>query len=199
MPGLPLHVIQRGNNRQAMFASDDDFIRYRNYLVEAADRNRLAIHAYVFMTNHVHLLATPASLSSIPKTMQSLGRRFVRYFNKRYERTGTLLEGRYRAMTSEDERYLLTCMRYIELNPVRAGIAASPNEYRWSSYRSNAWGARDPLVRRHDILISLGATWPERHTAYRTLFHEILPQSTLEAIRDATNKGRALGNPENRL
>jgi putative transposase len=193
LAGMPLHVIQRGNNRQPTFCSEDDFTRYRSDLLDAADRNRLAIHAYVLMPNHVHLLVTPEFPSSLPKTMQAVGRRFVPYFNAQYSRTGTLWEGRYRATAIEDERYLLTCMRYVELNPVRADLVKAPAEYAYSSHRANAWGVDDALICPHALLIALGATAAERGASYRALFNDALPQATLDAIRDATNKGWALG------
>jgi putative transposase len=145
------------------------------------------------MPNHVHLLVTPASPSSLPKTVQAVGRRFVPYFNAKYGRTGTLWEGRYRATAIEDERYLLTCMRYIELNPVRAALVDAPAKYPYSSHVANAWGLRDPLLSSHPLLGKLGATPFDRDVAYRALFDDALQQETVDAIRDATNKGWALG------
>ena len=129
VPGQPQHIIQRGNNRQVIFAAEADFQFFRDALVDAAAKHGLAIHAYAWMTNHIHLLATPDSEDSISKAFQSVGRKYVQYFNFSYKRSGTLWEGRYRATVVDSERYLLTVMRYIELNPVRAGMAAHPRDY----------------------------------------------------------------------
>ncbi|MHC4071530.1 MAG: transposase [Planctomycetota bacterium] len=152
----PQHVIPRGNNREPIFASKEDYRFYLECLHGAAERRRLAIHAYVLMTNHVHLLDTPVSEDSLPKTLQSVGRRYVQYFNYTHERTGTLWEGRYRATLIDTERYLLTCMRYIELNPVRARRVRHPRDYRHSSYRAYAYGEADPLVHDHELYKQLG-------------------------------------------
>ena len=141
LPEQPLHVIQRGNNRAPIFFGVEDYARYRAWLAAAAAEYGCAIHAYVLMTNHVHLLVTPRQAESLPRAMQSLGRRYVRYVNAAYHRTGTLWEGRYRAAPIDSEAYLLACSRYIELNPVRAGMVRHPRDYRWSSWHANAQGA----------------------------------------------------------
>jgi putative transposase len=156
LPEQPLHVIQRGNDWQAVFFSDEDRVLYLGWLLAAAREHGCAIHAYVLMTNHVHLLLTPARADSLPRLMQSLGRRYVRYVNDAHRRTGTLWEGRYRAAPIDSEAYLLACCRYIELNPMRARMVRSPRDYRWSSYRANALGAADPLVRPHALYLTLG-------------------------------------------
>lgn len=192
--GVPLHLIQRGNNRQVIFADNDDFACFRDWLIDAARREGLAVHAYVFMTNHVHLLATPSSAPAAGRTLQSVGRRYVQYFNRRYGRTGTLWEGRYKATVIDAESYLLACSRYIELNPVRAGMVAHPRDYRWSSYRVHADGSNDELITEHQIYRRLGATADARQAAYRMLFRAALGETLLNEIRDATNKGWALGN-----
>lgn len=189
----PLHVIQRGNNRTAVFFAAADYARYRGWLAEAAAAHGCAIHAYVFMTNHVHLLVTPAAADSLPRTMQSLGRRYVRHVNAVYRRTGTLWEGRYRAAPIDSEAYFIACMRYIELNPVRAGLAAQPGDYAWSSYRAHAEGRADPLVREHALYRALGATPAERQAAYRRLFDAPLAAAFVDEVRAATNGGWALG------
>lgn len=142
LPGQPQHVIQRGNNRDVIFVAEADYRFYLDKLKDACDRMGCEVHAYVLMTNHVHLLMTPYEENSLGRVMQSLGRRYVQYFNYRYRRTGTLWEGRYRATLIDAESYLLTCYRYIELNPVRAGMVSHPGDYPWSSYRSNALGQR---------------------------------------------------------
>lgn len=194
LPGQPLHVIQRGNNRQAIFFGDDDRARYRDWLAEAAARYGCAIHAYVLMTNHVHLLATPRDAESLPRMMQSLGRRYVRHVNAAHGRTGTLWEGRYRAAPIEGEAHFLACCRYIELNPVRAGLAAHPRDWPWSSWRAHALDAADALVRDHPLYRALGADAGERGRAYRALFRRSLDPDFVEALRSATNGGWALGS-----
>lgn len=194
VPGYPLHVIQRGNNREALFFDEDDYRLYLQWLGEAALRHGCAIHAYVLMTNHVHILVTPKQPDSLPKTFQSLGRRYVQYVNTIYQRTGTLWEGRYRATLIESEGYLFTCCRYIELNPVRAEMVAHPREYPWSSYHFHAAGSADPLLTPHTLYQELGRTAAERHKAYRALFRHHLSEETLEAIREATNKAWVLGS-----
>jgi putative transposase len=194
MPDQPLHVIQRGNNRAATFFCDDDYTRYRGWLADAAAEYGCAIHAYVLMTNHVHLLVTPASTDSLPRTMQSLGRRYVRHVNGAYRRTGTLWEGRYRAAPIASEAHFLACCRYIELNPVRAGMVAHPREYPWSSWRAHALGAADSLVRDHPLYRALGRTAADRRKEYRALFRAALDQGFVEALRAATNGGWALGD-----
>jgi putative transposase len=157
-PDLPLHIIQRGNDRQPIFGGRDHLMFYRGCLARAARDHGVTIHAYVFMTNHVHLLATPSVATSVPKMMQSIGRIYVKYYNAAYRRTGTLWEGRHKAAIVDDERYLLTCMRYIELNPVRARMAAAPGEFPWSSFSANAYGAADDLLEPHAIYRRLGAS-----------------------------------------
>ena len=192
--GQAQHIIQRGNNREPIFADDDDYRFYLECLQDAAKSNLLSIHAYVLMTNHVHLLVTPEVSNSISKTMQSIGRRYVQYFNYTYDRTGTLWEGRYKATVIDSDRSLLICMCYIELNPVRAGMTDSPGQYKWSSYRSNALGVRNDLLIPHRLYRRLGSTTEDRKIAYRGLFRDSVGQADLEAIREATNSGWALGN-----
>ena len=194
LPGHPQQVIQRGNNRCPIFIADDDYGCFRHYLTQACDRYGCHIHAYVLMTNHVHFLMTPDKEDSIGKVMQSVGRRYVQYFNTTYQRTGTLWEGRYKATLIDTEAYLLTCSRYIELNPVRANMVRHPGEYRWSSYQANTLGKRDALVTQHALYRALGSTATHRQAAYRALFVAHIDEKTLAAIRQATQKGWALGN-----
>lgn len=194
VPGQPLHVIQRGNNREPIFGAEEDHSFYRECLKKAAVKQGLAIHAYVLMANHVHLLATPETDTSLPRTLQSVGRRYVQHFNHTYSRTGTLWEGRYKATLIDSEVYLLTCMRYVELNPARAGMVAHPGDYPWSSYRANAQGEADALVTPHALYRCLGRTADERQAAYRLLFRAQLAKTDVDAIREATNKSWALGN-----
>jgi putative transposase len=188
------HVIQRGNNREPTFAAEQDFAFYLDCLHRASTEHALVIHAYVLMTNHVHLLATPEHEHSLPKTMQSVGRRYVQHFNYTYRRSGTLWEGRYRATLVHAERFLLTCMRYIELNPVRAGMVQRPADYPWSSYRANAQGQPDGLVTPHELYRRLARSSEERLSAYRQLFRAQISKGDLDAIRESTHKGWALGN-----
>ena len=194
LPDQPLHVIQRGNNRQAVFFSDEDYVHYRNWLAAAAARYGCAVHAYVLMTNHVHLLVTPRAADSLPRAMQALGRRYVRHVNTVYRRSGTLWEGRYRAAPIDSETYFLACCRYIELNPVRAGMVRGPRDYRWSSYRAHAQGASDPLVADHEIYRRIAKTTADRQTGYRALFRTALDDAFVEELRAATHGGWALGD-----
>ena len=194
LPGTPQHIIQRGNNRQPCFASDQDHAAYVHWLTEASKKYRVAIHAWVLMTNHVHLLATPAARDGLSKMMQVLGRRYVRYFNYRQRRTGTLWEGRFKSCVVDAEDYLLVCQRYIELNPVRAGMVKHPAEYRWSSYHTNALAVESHLWTPHATWLRLGQTHQERSEAYRNLFAGHIEPDELNKVRDAVNKGLALGN-----
>ena len=194
LPDQPLHVIQRGNDRQPVFFSPDDYARYRDWLIEAADDYGCAVHAYVLKTNHVHLLVTPSTAESLPRTMQSLGRRYVRYINWAHKRTGTMWEGRYRAAPINSGAYFLSCCRYIELNPVRARMAAHPRDYPWSSFRAHADGQKDALVSGHPLYRALGRSAAERQQAYRELFRAKLGAAFVEALRAATNGGWALGD-----
>jgi putative transposase len=194
LPDQPLHVIQRGNNREPVFFADKDYQRYREWLAEAAAKNGCAIHGYVLMTNHVHLLVTPRAAGSVPRTMQSLGRRYVGYVNAAYRRSGTLWEGRYRAAPVDGEPYFLACCRYIELNPVRASMVGHPRDYPWSSYDAHAHGTSDALVSGHDLYVRLGPNATERQKAYRALFRAALDGAFVDDLRAATNGGWALGD-----
>jgi len=196
LPGVPQHVIQRGNNREPCFYSNDDYSRYLQDLHDAAVKNQTAIHAYVLMTNHVHLLVTPAQPHSITHMMQDLGRKYVRYINHTYHRTGTLWEGRFKASLVDSEAYLLTCMRYIEMNPVRAGMINHPGEYRWSSYSMNAQGKFNALIQPHPLYQSLGKTLEERIYAYRELFQSHLNSEDIHDIREALNQQLVLGRED---
>lgn len=193
---VPQHVIQRGHNRAPCFFAVDDYQRYRQDLHEAAEQNRVCIHAYVLMTNHVHLLVTPAHAYGITHMMQDLGRKFVRYMNRTYRRTGSLWEGRFKASLVDSEAYLLTCMRYIEMNPVRAGMVGHPGEYRWSSYAANAQGRADVLVVQHPLYQALGPAPEQRRYAYRSLFSYQLDSSALHAVREALNQELVLGRED---
>jgi putative transposase len=194
--GYPHHVIQRGNNRQTIFRDVADHQRYLAWLSEIAGQHALAIHAYVLMPNHVHLLATPAAADTLSVVFQALGRLYVRWFNDKYQRTGSLWEGRFRCSVVDSDRYLLTCMRYMDLNPVRAGLVNDPAHFRWSSFAHYAGHRIDPLITDHPLVWSLGNTPFERQSAYRRLFEEPIGATALAAIRYATNRGRVLGPAE---
>lgn len=196
IPGIPQHIIQRGNNREPCFYAEEDYSRYRDDLIEAAKKNQANIHAYVFMTNHVHLLATPQHEHSITHMMQDLGRKYVRYINHTYKRTGTLWEGRFKASLVDSDTYLLTCMRYIELNPVRANMVSHPGEYRWSSYACNANGKNDALISPHLLYTELDKDTVQRQFAYRELFRMHLEADQIHSIRDALNQQLVLGRDD---
>ena len=198
LPGHTLHCIQRGNNRSSCFVDDEDRACYLAALHHASVRARCPIHAYVLMPNHVHLLVTAGEPRAPARMMQALGRNYVRHFNERHGRTGTLWEGRYRSSLIDSERYFLQCSRYIESNPVRAGLVSGPEEYEWSSFRSNAEGQPDALVRRHAVYLALGRWGATRRAAYRALFETPLDARVLDAIRRATNGGSALGFDDSR-
>lgn len=199
LPGQVQHVIQRGNNRAAVFARDDDYEFYLVGLMEASSTYEVGVHAYVLMPNHVHLLLTPARAAGISKVMQSVGGRYAQYVNSTYRRTGTVWGGRYRSTVIDPDRYLLPCMRYVELNPVRAGCVSRPSEYRWSSYRCNAQGEKNSLVAPHPAYLRLGDTPKLRREAYQALFRSNLDEQTLADIRNCTNKGWVLGGDEFRV
>ncbi|SCX52194.1 transposase [Nitrosospira sp. Nsp1] len=194
LPDQPQHVILRGNNRTEIFCAEADYRFYLDKLRLACEKHGCDIHAYVLMTNHVHLLITPHKEQSLSKALQMLGRYYVQFFNHCYRRTGTLWEGRYKATLIDTEAYLLTCMRYIELNPIRAGMVAHPSEYPWSSYGCNALGPTDNLVNPHPEYRHLGRTDEERRSAYRQLFEYQISEESINAIREATNKAWVLGN-----
>lgn len=193
IPGVPLHITQRGNNRLAVFLARADCTYYLDLLRQASSQRACGVHAYVLMSNHVHLLVSPPDAGSIASMMRWLGCRYVRYFNARYGRTGTLWEGRYKSTPVESSRYFFTCSRYIELNPVRAGLVDHPAEYPWSSYHRNALGRIDPLVTSHPVYTAFGASDEQRRAAYAALFTTHVDPATVDAIRHATARGAALG------
>lgn len=194
LPNVPLHLIQRGNNRQACFVADEDYRNYLDWLGEYAGKTGCRIHAYVLMTNHVHLLVSAERGGASGEMMKALGQRYVQYFNKTYRRSGTLWEGRYRSCPTQAESYLLACQRYIELNPVRAGMVDHPGSYRWSSYRANAQGEADPLLSPHAAYRALGNDATSQQAAYRELFRYELEPGLVDQIRQATNGNYALGS-----
>ena len=187
LPGVALHIVQRGNNRGACFVDDRDYLCYLTNLRGLSAKHSCAVHAYCLMTNHVHLLVTPGSSEAPTNLMRDLGQRYVQYYNKRHRRTGTLWEGRFRSCMVESARYVLACYRYIELNPLRAGLVPHPRAYTWSSHAVNVGLQSDPLVSPHPEFIALAEGGLQRCSAYRYLFADVLDQSTVAAIRDATN------------
>lgn len=193
LPGIPWHIIQRGNNRSVCFHAAEDYQYYLHYLKEFAGRFDCAVHAYVLMTNHVHLLLTPQKDDSAALMMKHLGQRYVQYINRTYQRSGTLWEGRFRSCLTQSEDYVLACYRYIELNPVRAGMVMKPQDYRWSSYHANGLGRANPLITPHDEYRRLARTDVERREAYRALFRAHVDDALVEEIRNATNGNVVLG------
>jgi putative transposase len=192
-PGIPVHIIQRGNNRQICFTSDSDMAAYANWLAKAAEKYGLRIHAWVFMTNHIHLLATPEYEHTVSRVMQMIGRYYVPYFNQANKRTGTLFERRFRACLVQEEQYFLACPRYIELNPVRAGMVRDPADYIWSSYRTHSFGQDMKLWSGHKSYLELGIEPLERQKNYRSLFESSLDRALIAEIRDSVNTGFGLG------
>ena len=193
LAGIPMHVIQRGNNRSACFFAEDDYQFYLDHLGEACQKYAVELHAYVLMTNHVHLLMTPKNGEGPSQVMKQLGQRYVQYVNRTYQRSGTLWEGRFRSCLVGEEDYFLGCHRYVELNPVRAGMVEHPGAYRWSSYGHNAQGLGNAWIRPHTLYIGLGRNPQSRQEAYRELFRHHLDAGLVDQIRTATNGGFVLG------
>lgn len=197
--GIPQHLIQRGNNRSACFFAERDYRYYLYQIAKIAQQRGVAVHAYVLMTNNVHLLVTPDSPQSISDLMKHLGQRYVQYVNRTYGRTGSLWEGRFRSCLVDAEPYLLACHRYIELNPVRAGMVGHPGEYGWSSYGVNAQSKADRLLTPHPLYVALGSSSHARAAAYRELFRDALEPGLVDEIRGATNGGYCIGSERFRL
>lgn len=194
VPGYPHHVIQRGNNRQPICQSAADFDTLLRLVAEQARVFDVALHAYVLMDNHFHLLATPATGDGLPKMMQAVGRRYVRHFNDRHGRSGTLWEGRYRSTLIQPERYFLACMAYIDLNPVRAGACAAPRDWAWSSHAHYIGLRHDPAITPHALYWSLGNTPFAREAAYAELVHAGLAADVRASLTESLLSGWALGD-----
>ena len=194
LAGVPLHIVQRGHNRDACFFVDDDYLAYRHWLGEALKESGCALHAYVLMTNHVHLLLSPPQPQDVPRLIISLGRRYVQYINKTYRRTGTLWDSRYKSSLVQEDTYLLLCQRYIELNPVRAAMVDDPAHYRWSSYAANALGQSDSLITPHPLYTAMAADDAGRRENYRALFRSQIDSSAIADIRLALGQSQPLGN-----
>lgn len=193
IPGVPLHLIQRGVARNPVFFSDDDCMYYLEWLGHYAIKRGVDIHAYCLMTNHIHLLVSTPSAPALSGMMQDLGRSYVPYINRVYGRSGGLWEGRFKSCLVQTEEYFLSCMRYIEMNPVRAAMVASPGDYRWSSYKANALGLSDPVLTFHEEYLLLGKTLKKRQQAYRDLFETETDSQTIDLIRMATQQGVVAG------
>jgi putative transposase len=193
--GFSWHVTQRGANRGVIFKAPTDYRVFLSILKFESECYDFQVHAYTLMRNHVHVLGTPGSEQSMPKLMQALGRRYVPFFNCRYKRTGTLWESRYRPALVHDERYWLTCMRYVELNAVRAAVVSEPEEYRWSSYLHHALGVPDEIVTEHPLYLNLGASPAARQQAWREICGHRIPESDLDRLRQAMKRGIVIGEP----
>ena len=191
---IPVHIVQRGHNREPCFFAEEDYSSYLHWLSEALAETECALHAYVLMTNHVHLLLTPKKAAAVPRLLMSLGRRYVQYVNRTYRRTGTLWDSRYKSSLVQADNYLLTCQRYIELNPVRAAMVEEPAHYRWTSYRANGLGQPDARLIPHPVYLALGRASRERQAAYRALFRAQLERAAIDDIRLALNQSQPLGN-----
>ena len=195
LPGIPAHVVQRGNNRDICFFSDDDYQFYLEVLGQGCRRYDVQLHAYCLMTNHVHLLMTQERKDiGISHVMQHIGRLYVAYINKTYRRSGTLWEGRHKASLVDADNYLLTCYRYIELNPVVADMVTSPDQYRWSSYAIHAWGKPNALISDHLLYCALDRIPRTRQQAYRELFKHQIPEVDVHQIRKSIAYNYPLGN-----
>ena len=194
LPGIPQHVVQRGNNRQVCFFTEQDYTVYLSKLKEYSQKYKVAVHSYILMTNHVHLLLTPEEGDGVSRLIQSLGRYYVRYVNQTHGRSGTLWEGRYKSTLVDSDNYFLIVSRYIELNPVRANMVEHPVEYPWSSYQRNAMGKPIALLTPHDCYQSLAKVDKKRQEIYKSLFDQEIPDYTLKEIRDAINKAWVLGD-----
>jgi putative transposase len=193
VPAYPHHLIQRGNNRQAIFFTEDDYRSYVAALQQAKGTCQCRLYAYVLMTNHVHLLVEPTQAGDLGRFMQSVGRRYVRYINDTYQRSGTLWEGRYKSAVISRDAYLMMCSRYIELNPVRSGMVQHPGEYRWSSYRGRAFGIPDALLDEDPWYTGLGTHAQARQQAYQAWVDSPMQSDEWEHIRQATQQGRVIG------
>jgi len=192
--GMPVHIVQRGHNKQPIFFDQHDNYLYLSWLKQAADKYKCSVHAYVLMSNHVHLMVTPTDTTGVSRMMQYVGRYYVPYINHTYGRSGTLWEGRYKSSVIDAENYLLICSRYIELNPVRAGMVAHPVDYPWSSYAANAEGGDDSVLKPHEYYRALGATANIRCSVYRDLFQATIDERLVSDIRASWQTGTPLGN-----
>lgn len=192
--GIPWHIVQRGNNRTACFFCEEDYCYYLDTLEQQARKHECAIHAYVLMTNHIHILLTPSRRDSASRLMKHLAQRYTQYVNRTYQRTGTLWEGRFHSCLTQEDRYVLACYRYIEMNPVRAKMVDSPAAYPWSSFGTNGLGRASRIITSHGAYLALGQEAKTRRRAYRALFSADLERQLTEDIRIATHGNYALGS-----
>lgn len=192
--GVPVHLLQRGNNRQTCFNNSGDFSAFLWWLREYSENFEVEIHAWALMENHYHLLCTPQTDDGLSRMIQALGRQYVRYFNSQNQRTGTLWEGRFRSCLVQPERYLLEVYQYIELNPVRTALVSQPADYSWCSYLINAFGKPSALCKPHAEYLKLGETKAERAEKYQAMCENDLNEKMLDEIRNSTNKGLAIGD-----
>ncbi|TCS37266.1 putative transposase [Paucimonas lemoignei] len=196
IPEQPHHIIQQGIDHQSIFRDDEDYAAFLKWLREGARQFKVALHAYVLMPDHVHLLASPSDAAGLGKMMQWIGRYYVPYFNQKYQRAGTLWQGRFRANVLDPDRYLLPCSRYIELNPVRAGLVSEPGAYAWSSCAHHIGAQSDPYITDHTVYWHLGNTPFEREASYKALMEQVLTDAEMQIIQGAVRKGWALGSEQ---
>ena len=193
IPNQPLHIIHRGNNRQDIFESEEDMSRIKNDITLSLSKSKCHLHAYVIMTNHLHLLITPEDKAQLTTFMQSMANRYVRYFNAKHQRTGTLWEGRYKSCLVDSDHYLFTLHQYIEMNPIKADMVEDIEDYQWSSYRHNAMGEKDCLISEHPLYINLGKSSGQRCKKYRKMFRQLNTSKLESQITSATLRGEVLG------
>lgn len=194
VPHQPHHVIQKGNDRQIIFRDEEDHGAFLKWVREAARQFKVAVHAYVLMPDHFHFLVTPSDATGLGRMMQWIGRHYVPYFNRKYLRSGTLWEGRYKATVIESQRYFMLCSRYIELNPVRTRLVDDPADYEWSSCKHHIGVRSDPLITDHEMFWALGNTPFDREAAYKALIQQDVSQNESQALTDATLKSWAIGS-----
>jgi putative transposase len=196
IPGMPHHVIQRGVNKMDLFRSEADYEFFLKVFHAAAVKYQTDVHTYVLMTNHVHFIVTPQVDDGLARTMKSVDGTYVRYFNRRYQRTGGLYEGRYRSLVIDSDAYWFTCMRYVELNPVRAGLVAKPEDYQWSSYRFHGLGAHDHLIVPHRLYVTLGNSATVRQRCWQAICREAFSEEQLAEMRDLVRHGKTVRHAE---
>lgn len=196
VPNQPHHIIQRGNDRQPIFCDEEDCRVFLQWLREASRQFKVSIHAYVLMGNHLHLLATPVDNTGLARMMQWIGRYYVPYFNRKYSRAGTLWQGRFKTSIIDSEQYFLKCSRYIEMNPVRAGLVGHPSAYQWSSYAHHVGDRADPLISDHMLYWAMGNTPFEREAAYREFLAQAIPQEEIDGLSQSVLRGRTLGSEQ---
>jgi len=194
LPEHPYHLVQRGNNRDACFFEPENYQYYLELLRDKVPLYGVVLHAYALMTNHIHLLLTPSVNDSISRLMRVVGSRYAYYMNKTYRRSGTVWEGRHKSSLIDADNYLLKCYRYIEMNPVVANMVKRPEEYKWSSYRVNAWGENSEQVTPHYLYNALGSTFKARNYSYRELFKTNLDDKDIHVIRNAAHYCQPTGN-----